>query len=114
MTANWCGDMPRRHSVEGGTARSSTGFSIADGSTRWVRHKIVSHRDGAGRLVRNDGIVEDITERKVIEERFRMLVESAPDGMVVVDERGRIILVNAAGGKLFGYGRRSDLRWANG
>src|SRR5208283_4521214 len=29
-----------------------------DGSTRWVRHKIVAHRDGGGRLVRNDGVVE--------------------------------------------------------
>jgi sigma-B regulation protein RsbU (phosphoserine phosphatase) len=76
-----------------------------NGSTRWVRHKIVSHRDGGGRLVRNDGVVEDITERKVAEERFRLLVESTPDAMVVVDGMGRIILVNVQAETLFGYGR---------
>jgi phosphoserine phosphatase RsbU/P len=79
-----------------------------NGSIRWVRHKIVSHRDGAGRLVRNDGLVEDITERKMIEERFRLLVESAPDAMVVVDGRGGIVLVNAQAETLFGY-RRDEL-----
>ena len=80
-----------------------------NGSTRWVRHKIVSHRDGDGRLVRNDGLVEDITERKLIEERFRRVVESAPDAMVVVDEKGRIVLVNAQAEKLFGYCREELL-----
>ena len=78
------------------------------GTTRWVRHKIVSHRDGSGRLVRNDGVVEDITERKVIEERLRLLVESAPDGMVVSDAQGRIVLVNGQAETLFGY-RRDEL-----
>ncbi|MGA2256991.1 MAG: PAS domain S-box protein [Thermoguttaceae bacterium] len=62
-----------------------------DGSVRWVRHKIVSHHDGEGRLVRYDGLIEDITERKVSEERFRLLVESAPDAMVVADGEGHRI-----------------------
>lgn len=75
------------------------------GSTRWVRHKVISHRDAGGRLVRNDGVVEDITERKLVEERFRLLVESAPDAIVVVDGQGRIILVNAQAETLFEYGR---------
>ena len=70
-----------------------------------MRHKIVSHHDGEGRLVRYDGLIEDITERKVSEERFRLLVESAPDAMVVVDGRGRIVLVNAQAETLFGYSR---------
>jgi sigma-B regulation protein RsbU (phosphoserine phosphatase) len=105
-------ELVRRHAaqalVDGADGPIEHRILHRSGSTRWVRHKIVSHRDGAGRLVRNDGIVEDITERKVIEERFRMLVESAPDGMVVLDERGRIVLVNAQAETLFGY-RREDL-----
>ncbi len=76
-----------------------------NGSTRWVRHKIVSHRDGGGRLLRNDGVIEDITERRAIEERYRLLVESAPDAIVVVDGKGRIVLVNGQAETLFGYGR---------
>jgi len=76
-----------------------------DGSVRWVRHKIVSHHDGEGRLARYDGLIEDITERKVSEERFRLLVEYAPDAMVVADGRGQIVLVNTQAETLFGYAR---------
>ena len=36
---------------------------------------------------------------------FRELVEAAPDGMIVCDERGRIMLLNAEAERMFGYGR---------
>jgi PAS domain S-box-containing protein len=35
-----------------------------DGSTRWIRTTIVRHRDESDRLIRYDGVVEDITDRK--------------------------------------------------
>ena len=76
-----------------------------DGSVRWVRHKVISHHDEEGRLVRYDGLIEDITERKVSEERFRLLVEFAPDAIMVVDGGGQIALVNAQAETLFGYSR---------
>jgi PAS domain S-box-containing protein len=47
----------------------------------------------------------DITERKQAEERFRLVVEAAPNAMVMVDQTGKITLVNAQTEKLFGYGR---------
>ncbi|MGW7529132.1 SpoIIE family protein phosphatase [Streptomyces sp. NPDC054783] len=52
--------------------------------------------------------VRDVSERKAAEERFRGLLEAAPDAMVIVDDAGAIRLVNAQTEALFGY-RREEL-----
>jgi PAS domain S-box-containing protein len=50
-------------------------------------------------------VTDDITERKRAEEHFRLAVESAPNGLVIVDPKGKIILVNYHVETLFGYKR---------
>ncbi len=47
----------------------------------------------------------DTTEQRLLEEKFRLAVESSPSGTIMADAEGRILLVNAETEKLFGYGR---------
>ena len=49
--------------------------------------------------------IRDVTDRKRADEKFRSLLESAPDAMVVVDQRGLIQLVNSQTERMFGYDR---------
>src|SRR5207302_1736775 len=42
-----------------------------DGAVRWVRNKQVPRYDDYGRLTSYDGLVSDITERKVAEEQLK-------------------------------------------
>ncbi len=52
--------------------------------------------------------VRDLTDRRKADQKFRDLLESAPDAMVIVDSLGSIVLVNSQAERLFGY-RRDEL-----
>ena len=36
---------------------------------------------------------------------FRELIDAAPDGVIVADQEGRVVLVNAEAERMFGYAR---------
>jgi PAS domain S-box-containing protein len=50
-------------------------------------------------------IVRNLTERKRAEEQFRLVVESSPNGILMVDKTGTILLVNRQIEQMFGYER---------
>ena len=67
-------------------------------------------KDSDGKIFGASSIARDITERKRVEQalrgseaRWRAIVESAVDGIVVIDARGNVEAFNRAAERLFGY-----------
>jgi len=49
--------------------------------------------------------VRDVTDRRRAEQKFRDLLEAAPDAVIGVDANGRIVMANGQSERLFGYQR---------
>jgi PAS domain S-box-containing protein len=80
-----------------------------DGQHASIVHKFPLFNEG-GEIYAIGGIVTDITERKKEEsarqfsdERYRVLVETANDAVLSIDETGAILFANPATTALFGY-----------
>lgn len=82
-----------------------------DGSIRWVRNTLVPCRDMGGALLSYDGIIADITERKMAEQKlteserkFKTLFESRLEGLLLADvESKQFRLCNRAITRMLGY-----------
>jgi len=79
-----------------------------DGAIRWVRDRAFPICADDGEVYRIAGIAEDITERRNADQRFKDLLEIAPDALVVVNRDREMVLVNSKTIELFGW-RREEL-----
>ncbi len=81
-----------------------------DGSFFWANVIITALRDEHGHLRGFSKVIKDVTERKKAEEslkdseeRYRIIVETASDAILTIDEMSIIVFANPAANKIFGY-----------
>src|ERR1700686_2343538 len=82
----------------------------ADGQYRWFLARGMPLRDADGRIVRWYGTNTDIEDlkraedaRRQIEEQHRIVVDTATEAVVSIDGSGKILFVNPATTRIFGY-----------
>lgn len=80
-----------------------------DGTVLTISSRWAVRKDDAGSPVAILESNRDITRQKREQERFKNLLEAAPDAMVSVNRAGEIQLVNTQTEKLFGYSREEML-----
>ena len=80
-----------------------------DGSRAWVYMAASAVRDSRGSLTGYTVVTHDMTRRRLEDERFRLALESSPNGMLLVDREGKIVLVNKQVEMIFGYAREELL-----
>ena len=76
-----------------------------NGTLRWLAARGTIQINGSKKPSLMRGVSIDITRRRQAEERFRLVVEAAPNAMIMINPQGTIALVNAQAEAIFGYPR---------
>ena len=104
----------RVHHILAGNDGSSIEHRITrkDGETRWISDTTILFKDAAGKLLSYDGVIQDITERKLAEaaverERNRLdaILKTASDGIHILDIEGLLLDANDTFLNMLGYDR---------
>ncbi|MGB0127359.1 MAG: PAS domain S-box protein [Rhodocyclaceae bacterium] len=79
------------------------------GQDLWVELRGFAQREG-GRIAYLVGTIQDITPRKLLdaalresEARANLILDTAPEAMLVIDAAGKVILANVRADRVFGY-----------
>lgn len=81
---------------------------FSDGDLRWLSATTDFECDAAGKVIRVSGIMQDITERKLIEEevsRLSLVARYTSNLVVITDSQRKILWVNDSFERLTGYSR---------
>lgn len=75
---------------------------------RYLHIDYIPHRDDHGKVDGFYSVMRNLTELKEAEEKFRTLVETSPQAIILHDANGKIAIVNSEAEHIFGY-RRQEL-----
>jgi len=105
-------DRALRDSALNNAIKTHGGYEIeyriihSDGTVRWIGARTRCIADENGKLTRLLGVSMDVTERRGAQELFRIATEASINGIILVNDRGRVVLTNTHLEELFGYGRQ--------
>ncbi|RYD48984.1 MAG: PAS domain S-box protein [Verrucomicrobiaceae bacterium] len=97
-----------RRSVEAalsGNGELRTDYRVKDdgGIEHWVEACGKVDFNGGGKPLRMRGVSIDATERRHMQERVRLSVDASPNGVVLANAAGTILLTNRSAEKMLGY-----------
>lgn len=108
-------DYDRAHFIEvieqnGEVKGFETFWTRRDGTTIYVRDSAHVTRDEQGKTLYYDGIIEDVTEHKRLEDavkqseaKYRRMIETTNEGVIVFDRDTRMTLINQQAASMLGY-----------
>lgn len=101
--------------AERGSVRTEGWRTRKDGKRFWADVTITALFEEGGQIKGYAKTTRDVTELKrsqdalaAKDDELRAVVESAPDGVLMTDERGTMVFINGRGESMFGY-RREEL-----
>ena len=88
-----------------GNGELCTDYRVRDdaGREHWVEARGKVDFNGGGKPLRMRGVSIDATERRQMQERFRLSVEASPNGVVLANAAGLILLTNRRAHEMLGY-----------
>jgi protein-histidine pros-kinase len=76
-----------------------------DGGSVPVAMTVTSVHDAMGTVTGGSLIVRDLSTNRKLDQKFRDILESTPDAMVIVDKSGTITITNSQTEMIFGYSK---------
>ncbi|MEO9804880.1 MAG: PAS domain-containing protein [Reichenbachiella sp.] len=84
-------------------------YKHQNGSTVRIRCRGLAIRDKDNKAIRMVVVCSESPKEKESSEKFRQLLEIAPDAMIIVNNDGRIVMANQQTVKIFGYSKEELL-----
>ena len=74
-----------------------------DGETKWVFQCLQLQKDADENILNIKGIIQDITEKKKLDDKFKAVFDNTNDAILIGDDNGKCLDYNNAAVDIFGY-----------